>query len=457
MSFRTPMVSATSKSYMIVLVFLSLVKDALTEYSYFSSVAGAGYSLTLNEDGFNLMVYGFNDKLYTLLETILIKIHPNPQCFKDDKKVVGFKTDHERFAVIVEQLTREFKNFENENPDSHASSWTEWIFKTNKFTNDEKLLEIKLLKPADIDTFIPHLFSNVIVDSLIHGNITDTGAQQLPNLFDRIWKIQPLPLSKQLEMSRSYEIPYNTSIIFEQIHPSKENPNSAVEYSLQIGHSSQMVLRANLAVFGQIASEPAFNQLRTKEQLGYSCFAKNNVEDGIMWYKVYIQGEHDPMYVESRIEDFLSSIRTLIEEMSESAFTTNILAVRTSLLETDKQMYSETFRYWSAITDQHCDFHVPEKLAEFVSTVVTKETVLELFDKFIKPFENNKREQKNENRRKLSVHVRSRLQNDKTEDEKKEIDQVIEKNDILKTEREILELRSLWRFVPLINNKMGKL
>ena len=52
-----------------------------------------------------------------------------------------------------------------------------------------------------------------------------------------------------------------------------ENSNSAIEQFTYIGDLHDDLLRAKLSVFGQIVSEPLFDILRAREQLGYIvCF-----------------------------------------------------------------------------------------------------------------------------------------------------------------------------------------
>ena len=67
-----------------------------------------------------------------------------------------------------------------------------------------------------------------------------------------------------------------------------------------------------LELFSQILKEPAFNVLRTQEQLGYIVFSGVRNVGGITGFQVLVQSTKKPRYLNHRIEEFLKSARTLI-------------------------------------------------------------------------------------------------------------------------------------------------
>lgn len=58
----------------------------------------------------------------------------------------------------------------------------------------------------------------------------------------------------------------------------------------------------------QILSEPCYNQLRTKEQLGYIVFCGSRKSNGVQGIRVIVQSAKHPAYVEERIEHFLNGM-----------------------------------------------------------------------------------------------------------------------------------------------------
>jgi insulysin len=90
--------------------------------------------------------------------------------------------------------------------------------------------------------------------------------------------------------------------------------NSAIEYNIQIGDAKDDSTRTHALLFGQIAKEPCFNILRTKEQLGYIVSGSVRKQTGVIGYRVIVQSEKSPWYLEERVELFLESLKVSINK-----------------------------------------------------------------------------------------------------------------------------------------------
>lgn len=75
-----------------------------------------------------------------------------------------------------------------------------------------------------------------------------------------------------------------------------------------------------LELFTQIISEPCFNTLRTKEQLGYIVFSGIRRTNGVQGLRVIIQSNRHPEYVEKRIDEFMESMLVIIKIFESSLF-----------------------------------------------------------------------------------------------------------------------------------------
>lgn len=131
--------------------------------------------------------------------------------------------------------------------------------------------------------------------------------------------------------------------------PNKEDVNSGLTYYCQIGDDTDPVLRATIILFSQIAREPCFNQLRTKEQLGYIVHSSAWPFTGSVGWHVIVQSERDPVYLESRVEAFLVQLRTLLEEMTDEAFEKERKSAIDKQLEQLKNQREEADRFWAHI------------------------------------------------------------------------------------------------------------
>lgn len=85
------------------------------------------------------------------------------------------------------------------------------------------------------------------------------------------------------------------------------DPNSAIEMYFQVGRKDPL-LNALLNVTVTLLREPAFTQLRTKEQLGYIVFTAAKSQHAVDGARVIIQSSAAPPDVlDERIEAFLAN------------------------------------------------------------------------------------------------------------------------------------------------------
>ena len=106
----------------------------------------------------------------------------------------------------------------------------------------------------------------------------------------------------------------------------------------------------------QILHEPAFNVLRTKEQLGYIVFSSEWQGTESIGLRVLVQSEKDTKYLESRIDAFLVHMRGVLETMDETAFQEQKDGLTRKWNEKLKNMNEETTRFWNHIDSGYLDF-----------------------------------------------------------------------------------------------------
>jgi len=155
-------------------------------------------------------------------------------------------------------------------------------------------------------------------------------------------------------------------------------------YYCQIGDNTDVRLRSTLHLLAQITREPCFDQLRTKEQLGYIVFSGTWSLTGVLGFKITIQSERTPTYLESRVDAFLEKLRDHITNMSPEAFDRERQSLIDKKMDKLKNLRQETNRFWSHIHDGYNDFLRHEIECETLRTI-TKDEVLSLLMTHIHP------------------------------------------------------------------------
>ncbi|CCU81260.1 a-pheromone processing metallopeptidase Ste23 [Blumeria hordei DH14] len=379
---RNNLPEATAGNYLKARLYTDAVRDALEEYSYDAELAGLDYSVSNHYTGIEIAVSGYNDKLPVLLEKVLVTMRD-----------LIIKTD--RFEIIKERLMRNLKNWEYGQPYNQVGDYTRWLGSEKSYINEQLLDELSNVTVSDIERFMLQLLGQMHLEIFAHGNLHKEDVLQLSRTIETILKPKALP-QIQWPISRSLILPPGGNFVYEKNLKDPANVNHCIEYLLYIGDKAIRPLRAKTLLLDQMTSEPAFDQLRTKEQLGYVVFSGARTNATTIGYRFIIQSEKSPLYLESRIDAFLSNYAGTLKDMSSVEFESHKRSLITKRLEKMKNLDQESGRLWSHIDSEYYDFELALKDAAEVK-ILTKNDMIEFFDHYICPT--------SPSRSKLAVHL----------------------------------------------------
>ncbi|KAI7855111.1 Metalloenzyme, LuxS/M16 peptidase-like protein [Circinella umbellata] len=382
--FRSPLAYATPTNCVKTRLYTDILKDSLNEYAYDAEVAGLSYNIENQLEGMLLAIGGYNDKLSVLLVKVI-------------QKMRDLQVDPERFKLLKDQLRRSYRNFSLEPPYQHALYYLSYFTQDKMWTNAEKLKELDAITAEDIQSFYPTILSHLHLEALVHGNVQQEEAEKMMTSVTDVLNPREL-LPSQLIGHRSLILPSGSKWVYKHQVEDPNNVNSGIEYLIQVGNVTQTSLRARLSLLAQIAQEPCFDQLRTKEQLGYLVFSGVRKQTGSMGMRFIIQSERDTVYLENRIEEFLIKLRGIIDGMSEQEYQAQVQSLIFKKLEKDKNLGQEGGKYWTHIHSGYYEFDQVDNDVTQLKTI-SKESLLEFFDKYIDPLSPESR--------KISVHIQS--------------------------------------------------
>jgi len=341
---RNTLPNATAENSLKARLYTDIVRDALEEYSYDAELAGLDYSISSHSMGVEIAVSGYNDKLSVLLEKVLVTMR-------------DLEVKPERFEIIKERLMRGLKNWDFQQPYNQVGEYTRWIHSEKGYINDQILAELPHLTAADIQQFFPHLLHQMHIEAFVHGNLYKEDALKLSDLIESILKPRVLP-QNQWPIARTLVFPPGGNYVYHQTLKDPANVNHCIEYLLSVGDKAQRHLRAKTLLLDQMTHEPAFDQLRTKEQLGYVVFSGARTTSTTIGYRFIIQSEKTPEYLESRIDAFLSGFSSTLTEMTDSEFEGHKRSLITKRLEKLKNLDQESSRVWNYIDSEYLDFEL---------------------------------------------------------------------------------------------------
>ena len=341
-TLRTPMSWMTPLATMLTHLYRELVEDALSEYAYDAEIAGLNYDIMNHSQGLDVRVAGYNDKLSVLLEKVLLMVR-------------DLDVKEERFKVIHERVVRGYRNWYWSQPYRQITHYSRWVIQQNGWTNDQYLEELPTITSEDVRNFFPQLLRQFHIEILAHGNLYREDALRYTDLVEKILRPRPLPPA-QWPTRRSLVLPEGSNFVYKRELKDPANVNHCIEYLLFVANDIDRATRAKLLLLAQLAEEPVFDTLRTKEQLGYIVFSSPLLLGTLSGWRILIQSERTPEYLEGRIESFIVSFGKVVEEMSQDDFEGYKVSLINKRLETLKNLGQETSRFWSHICSEFFDF-----------------------------------------------------------------------------------------------------
>lgn len=343
-SMKSPLIHASAESVVKARLFTDHVKDALEEFSYDADLAGLSYLVSLDSRGLFVEVSGYNDKLPLLLERVLITMR-------------DLEVRDDRFDIIKERLTRAYRNWELQVPWYQVGGFTEWLTAEHDHTIEELAAELPHITSDHVRQFRKALLAQLHMEVYIHGNLYKEDALKLTDMVESTLKPRVLPRS-QWPILRSLVLPPGSNYVWKKTLKDPANVNNCIEYLLYVGDKNDSLIRAKTLLLAQILQEPCFDQLRTKEQLGYVVFSGVRATSTSYGFRFLIQSEKTAPYLENRIELFLERMAKWIEEMDPRQFEAHKRSLIVKRLEKPKFLDQETNKQWSQIHSEYYDFEI---------------------------------------------------------------------------------------------------
>ncbi|EGU72047.1 hypothetical protein FOXB_17444, partial [Fusarium oxysporum f. sp. conglutinans Fo5176] len=342
-SLKTPLIHASAANNVLARLFSDLVHDALEEYSYDADLAGLHYYVKLDARGLLLAVSGYNDKLPVLFEHIVTTMR-------------DMDIKEGRFEILKDFLTREYSNWELASPHGQVGHYLDWLNAPERnFIAPELAAELSSVTLEGVRLFQKQMLGQVFIEVYVHGNMYKEDALKATDVVESILKPRVLPKA-QWPILRSLILTKGSNYVFRKTLKDPKNVNHCVETWFYVGSREDRDVRTKTLLLEQMLSEPAFDQLRTKEQLGYIVWRGTRDFKTTCGFRFLIQSEMTAEFLDSRIEAFLMRYADTLEKMSETEFEGHKQSLIVQRLEMFQTLDAESVHHFTQITNEYYDF-----------------------------------------------------------------------------------------------------
>ena len=337
-------------------LFTSLVDDSLNAYAYPAMLAGLHYGISLGHRGIGISVNGYDDKQQVLIDRIL-------------NTLLTYKVDPERFAVIKEGMKHDWENSHLDRP-YHQLSWAlNWLMEPNSWTPDAYLKVVDTISIADLERHIDALRRSAHITMLIHGNVDRKEATALAE--DVIKRVRKYA-GPETELSR-HAVKLNATEKAPHFALTIDHNDSAIISFYQAPDDTTKTQASNLLLL-QILDTPFFNELRTRDQLGYVVYTGLESNLRIPGLKFVVQSPvKGPTDLLGHIDAFIQEQYDQIRNMDAASLAEYKQAILTRILEKDKRLSERTQRYRRSLALKYLNFKHRDEVADAIRALTLKD------------------------------------------------------------------------------------
>ncbi len=355
----------TAQHTILTYLYKKMVSLSLQRKMVAAEAAGLYYNISLDNDkGIYISLSGFAEKQPLLFDNIL-------SSFITVKKM---KNMQRLFELSKQASMQEFKNAAFEPAYKQVIFETNMLVRKHEFSHQELAKALSKIKFADLKQFMPTLFSKKHYIVFVEGSVQPTFAKQLYTQLET--KLGASGARDNMTTSAYLVVPQGKTTI--AVRRTKD-VNRAL-FRIYYIQKPTMKQRLGVALYNNMIGQPFFQQLRTKEQLGYIVQVTQQAYIDHILLGFLIQSKKKPLYLQQRVDLFLQKNQASLAKQ-KAAFTVVKKTMLHALTE-DLHLSLESYftEDWQEITMQRFDFNRRKKLAavlkpyslQDVKTVVSK-------------------------------------------------------------------------------------
>lgn len=230
------------------------------------------------------------------------------------------------------------------------------------------------------------ILSKFGIEAIYHGNVSKEEAQVAQK--DILSRLERNPggggLSrKKYPQQHVLRVPSGSNTL-KCFAKDPNDPNSAVEVYYQVGKDNTED-RVMVDLLMEMMYEPLYDQIRTKDQFGYSVSCDARWTNGVigMQFQV-VTSSKTAQEAEDRIDKFIKDYRETIVDMKHEDLMQHMIGLAQQKLDMFNSLREETNHHWSEIRDGRYLWDVDREEVLCLSSF-TKAEVLAAYDKWLAP------------------------------------------------------------------------
>ena len=328
--FVTSRAHATAEMDLLLRFYDMCLGDAIEPAAGNASIAGVDYSLIIGLEGIVLTVSGFGDSPVRFAEYVA-------------KQMLTFEVSEERFASLSELVQRRLQSYAQTEAYSLARDRSSAVFRETYFLPDHSLDEAARVTLADVKNAARDFMSAGKIETLVHGHISPTAARKVARNIKRILRPSVVAEADLLKRRHITIAPGDSVTDSAAI----EGVNSTYRAVYRLPDETP-ASRAAASVIGNFIRTPFYEELRTKQQLGYIVGSGDgaSLRERVILFVIQ-SSEYSADEQRSRAETFIQSLPAALAELPVDDWQTLIEGVRSQLEEKPKSIAEKADKFFA--------------------------------------------------------------------------------------------------------------
>lgn len=351
----------------------AIFAEALAQETYDADLAGLHWSVSMGLSGIRIHCSGFSDRLPDLALKVMREFFLSGRFLQESF-----------FVSTKDRLLRSLRTFfESRRADSHAMYYRELLLVSEDVGLDAQLAAANATTLESLKAYHKAMLENseTSIDCLFSGNVSETQAKTFFGSASKM--VTDARSTTTATPSQKVWIPGaperrlipgdDIELHFASKNPQEENGAVMVSYqSLVPGYRGEglsplesLESSASIRLLCHILREPLFNDLRTKQQLGYIVSSYHDMGFSLRPASLVVLGplavpidfivisvlskKVGPREVARRVDDFLLDFRSSLENMPESEIQHHATALSTKMLKPVQKLGNEASTHFAKI------------------------------------------------------------------------------------------------------------
>jgi len=358
--FHCPFTSSGSTEAALSHMFCHCVQEELREEcAYEARAAGVMYKLEQSETGLVLQFLGFSDRLSVLAAAVARKM------------AAMVEVPEKTWAVVHDEQERVLSNSAQRSaPYSQAMVALEELTLAPRWSAVSFHSAIQGMRRSDLRDIGSKLFGRCLVEALLVGNLTESSARDLLHaVLDPLGINQRGPLPTNVPKRSEACLPRNvplTMLTFDGTNP--EDINNCAVVSLCNIVETTPENEAMMTIIARVLKPLFFNEMRTKQQLGYVVSSFLRARIGWISFIFLVQTERPPEIAKRAIESFLEDGWKAVQNLARTEFQDHCSAAVRQLKEAPRNLWESMQRDWLPLEERTWQFDGRERQIRFLQT-----------------------------------------------------------------------------------------